>query len=316
MLISVDLFKALACILIINFHCLYIYPDFLQKFSFGGDLGNNMFFLVSGFTLIASINRTRINNIGEWIKKRYIRIIPICFLFNLISYMLYTNRDFVGNVFHAFVFPTIHWFTGALTVFYPMLFLVEKIKKKWVLLIGVVILLGTHVIFDSIYSERYIIGFISMIAGCEIKEVIGVIKKKNKTWVYFLCGFIFFVIYALLKLVYAKEPAEYPVLHLLIGLLTIAFASVLLTGLYYSEEKLKILKEKHSLAYRIVKLFANLTLSIYLTQQFINYVLLDWFLRLPFPISLILYLSFVLLASLFVYRIDNWISNKLKEVVL
>ena len=62
----IDIAKALACLLIANFHSDILYPDKLSLLSFGGDIGNNIFFMVSGFALLPSVEKSTSLDIGKW----------------------------------------------------------------------------------------------------------------------------------------------------------------------------------------------------------------------------------------------------------
>lgn len=80
----IDIAKALACLLIANFHSDILYPDKLSLLSFGGDIGNNIFFMVSGFALLPSVEKSTSLDIGKWYLKRVMRLLPMLLFFYLL----------------------------------------------------------------------------------------------------------------------------------------------------------------------------------------------------------------------------------------
>lgn len=308
MLISVDCIKAIACLLIINFHCLYIYPDSLSGLSFGGDLGNNIFFLVSGFTLLPSIQKRSFKQFGSWLKSRYIRILPLSFIFNLISYWTYSpSTELPGGVFKCFVFPMVYWFIGALAIFYPLFFCVEKIRNKKLIYLIMIAMSILHVIFDSLSAERYLMGFIAMIAGAELREhILSYVRLKKSEW-YLGFAFLLFIVYCFLKIVYGRKIGPERIEHLMIGVLTIVIAKFLLVWLYSKEDTLKKLCFGQQLS---IKFLSRVTLASYLCQQLLNVIAIDWFLRFEFPVSIFIYLIVVFGMSYLVERADSFFRKK------
>lgn len=90
-----QLLKFFACILITNSHCMYPRTMFSiggasSIFQIGGGWGNAIFFVVSGF-LVAG----KKDSIEIWMKKRYIRILPITVLMGVFWYCL---EGLKGNI--------------------------------------------------------------------------------------------------------------------------------------------------------------------------------------------------------------------------
>jgi hypothetical protein len=72
------LLRILAIFLIINSHLAELYP--IAKLSFGGHLGNSLFYFISGIGLALSFQRNPTRAI-DWAKKRFIKIIIPLFIF-------------------------------------------------------------------------------------------------------------------------------------------------------------------------------------------------------------------------------------------
>lgn len=179
----VDYLKAFACLLIMNFHSDILFPDKLSLFAFGGDVGNNIFFMVSGFTLYPSIERTGIGEIGHWYIKRLKKMLPLLSMFYVASIVVGDiDTSSCWEIINALVFPTIYWFTGAIILFYPVLFIVEKKCPLIVRVAGYVILSILHLLYDGIGAERYFIGFMSMVIGYGLRRYFekgNTVRVKN-----------------------------------------------------------------------------------------------------------------------------------------
>ena len=121
----IDIAKALACLLIANFHSDILFPDNLSLLAFGGDIGNNIFFMVSGFALLPSVEKcaSGVREFGKWFLKRVLRLLPMLIFFYLLTWLTggIVIADFASAI-RAFVFPTIYWFTGAIIIFYFIYF--------------------------------------------------------------------------------------------------------------------------------------------------------------------------------------------------
>jgi len=314
MLNYIDIVKIIACLLIVNFHTLYIYPESLQFLSFGGDLGNNTFFLVSGFLLYDKTRKTPWNTAHKWLIKRYVRILPIVLLLEMLTVLvLKTNIGCFGEFIRVFIFPSQYWFTGALLLFYPLFFVVVRTLdfRGWLAIAAVLLIF--HAVFDSLYAERYIMGFLALLAGAEFRETTGgKLDSKlspGKAWL-LLIGTL--LAYAVLKFVYAKR--ELMPLHILIGILTIGFALFLLISISKYEARISAHLNKHKRLGQIVRHLSQMTLFFYIGQQFINKILVQKFLLLPFGARIVLYWLLTLAGAVVLYLIDLGIHGRKRRL--
>ena len=162
----IDYLKAIACLIILNFHFDVLYPDKLSVLAFGGDIGNNIFFAVSGFTLFSSINRTKFSGILSWYGKRLLKLLPMIAVFYVCSVAFgFTEINSVQQFVYNFIFPTIYWFTGAILIFYPLIFVYGKIEKRFTFFAAAAIMLVLYLMIGGIFAERYVMGFFAMTAG-------------------------------------------------------------------------------------------------------------------------------------------------------
>lgn len=121
-----QLLKFIACILITNSHCMY--PETMFSiagassiFQIGGGWGNAIFFAVSGFLISG-----KRDSIGKWMKKRYIRILPITAVMGLIWYCL---DGLNGNLITFLC--TCFWFVSAMMIYYPFFYLFDRIDHGY-----------------------------------------------------------------------------------------------------------------------------------------------------------------------------------------
>ncbi|MBO6134001.1 MAG: acyltransferase family protein [Lachnospiraceae bacterium] len=163
----VDFIKAVSCVLIFLHHCNTILPGEWKFLTlFGQDLGNNLFFMVSGFSLYPSIKSTSLNKAPIWYLKRLSKIMP----FIIVSYILSYCTGFYSlnnpmQIFAVFIFPTLYWFISAILIFYIILFILGKILPNGLMpFISILLLLMSQLRMSHIESF-YFLGLSAMILG-------------------------------------------------------------------------------------------------------------------------------------------------------
>ncbi len=310
----VDIAKALACLLIANFHSDILYPDRLSLLAFGGDIGNNIFFLVSGFALLPSVEKCDTRDMGKWYFKRVFRLLPMLTFFYFLTWITggVTIHSF-NDAVREFVFPTMYWFTGAIILFYFIFFIFEKYTNSIVRGGCIILLAILHLFWDNMQAEVYFIGFIAMLIGAWIRrnfpELVQKIKTKKMLPAILLTG----VLYLVLKFLRRNGIEILGLIHLGIGLLTICLATeIILWGGAY-EKRLKLMFEKHSGISCIVRKLSEITLAVYLfmglNDRVIMYAIKD---LLPFPFSYLLNMAISLVGAYAITTIDKRL-HKLKR---
>lgn len=312
MLYCIDIMKAIACLLIANFHSDILFPEKLSLLAFGGDVGNNIFFFVSGFVLLDGIKKTQWSQFGKWLKKRYLRILPLVLSIEVLYAIVLNEVDSIGRALEVFIFPTLYWFTGAIIIFYPLLFIVEKggtKRKRYIIMCALIV---AHLLYDTLFAERYFIGFLAMLVGSETKKYLKVNEDKVKNgsqikwWLgLVLCGGIYLV----LKLLRKQKIEMGGFIHLGIGICTIFVALNLLFALYAQEAKIsKYLCDKTKIRW-VIRTLSSITLSVYLVQGFADRIIVKAFLGMKFPISYILDIIIVLAIAFLITELDNYIHK-------
>lgn len=146
-----QILKLLACVLISNSHCPYPATSLSiggasSIFQIGGGWGNTIFFVISGF-LVAGSN----DDFIQWIKKRYIRIIPITIIMSLFWYAIGTRE--LPILYFVF---TCFWFVTAIVMYYPAVYIFDKMKKGhfWGFLLWIS---GYVVLYLSLYEKKFFV---------------------------------------------------------------------------------------------------------------------------------------------------------------
>lgn len=309
----VDCIKAFACILIIYFHSDILFPQWIRKISFGGDIGNNLFFMCSGYLLSKSIYRNKQSAI-KWIFFHLFQIIPMWWFAAILSvvcgfYEVSSINDIVG----AFIFPGMFWFVSALALFYPIFYLLHKAPIS--LLVYVILsLFIAHLLFDGIVAERYFVGLSAMIVG-------DILNRKEETRKPFdkRIGICFcvasFALYVLLHFVGKPSINQIRIiLHVLTGMSTVLIALFLMLTGFESECYIKTLLEKRKLVGRIIKLLSSITLASYIVQCFgerlVFKICAD---RISFPSSLVIAYVVILVMAYIITTADKNTKRLIKH---
>ncbi len=303
----IDIVKALACLLIANFHSDILFPDSLSLLAFGGDVGNNIFFMVSGFTLLPSVEECNSQNIGGWYCKRVMRLLPMLLFFYLLTWgtggvAICGFKSFIN----AFVFPTIYWFTGAILVFYFVFFIYVKYLNSNVHIGSIILLMVLHLCWDNLSAEIYFIGFISMLAGAWIRKNFESLTENAQTKkmlpLTLLTGFL----YVALKLLRGKGIEVLGVIHLGIGILTIFLSMEIIVWGGTYEDSLKAFFEKHTISHCIIHKLSMVTLALYLLMGLNNRIIMrsvkECFL---FPFSYMVNMAISLFCAYIITVIDK-----------
>ncbi len=193
----IDIIKAIACIMIFLYHCNTFLPGEWRFLTYTGqDLGNNLFFMVSGFALMPSIAKTPLNKLPSWYLKRVIRVLPITAISYIICYLTgYYSFGDPSQLFAVFVYPTLYWFVTAILIYYLILFVMGRLfvkidadkkrpPKSIIITTVMSLILFAAYIAEAGKQERlYIIGFLSMIIGYSLRQLLEDDRIKEKIFV-------------------------------------------------------------------------------------------------------------------------------------
>ena len=307
-LVIVDIVKAVSCIMIFFYHCNTILPGEWKFLTlFGQDLGNNLFFMVSGFALAPSIDATPLNRLPAWYLRRLVRIVPITATAYLLALLrgYYTLND-PALLFAVFIYPTLYWFITAILIFYIVLFLLAKLTGKTARL---VILLLLAVIFILLYNRQerlYVIGLLAMIAGYMLRETLineepltaDTPMLRRLAFSGIIVFFLAFMAGELTDIPYASK-----------GLILIGATGTGLSALFLGScvnDRLSGFFGNKKTLYSFVRYLGGMALPLYLVQCFCSGYIGYWIgLHINFPLSFPVNFVVVWIAGTVLYHIEK-----------
>ena len=302
--------KALTAVLITNSHYAHIWP--ISSLAVGGQLGNCLFFFISGFTLY-HIKAA----FPKWYAKRIIRVYPALWMVNIIFFLLGRfSADSLIAVIHCFIFPTWFHFVGSIMLLYLFYYFIRTIQKHWkidtrwimlaVLILDLVLYL---VFFDKTYYhiddvERSWVRFMffeSMLIGAWFREQYDRISPRISAWHYGLFAALSLTYFGG-KLLFSRVPdaSAFQFLLPVILLIYVGWIAVL----FIKFEKNCYFTKITSWMSTVIKAVADMTLEIYLVQ----FPLIDYLHKYSFPVNFLLTTGAILLCA----WITHFIAIKIK----
>lgn len=304
---AADLLRALACLFIFHYHCNTFLPGEWKFLTlFGQDLGNDLFFMISGFTLYGSIQGTDFGGFPSWAVKRLKRILPMLFVAYAAAALTgyYSFRD-PRQLFTVLVYPTLYWFVSAIIVFYLLLFfLVKAVPFSARIGISLILFAGYCLLGDR--AERlYVIGFLSMLLGFMIREWAERREGSGRNGLWFLLLLLGLAVYGA-----GKWAGRLPVTAL--GVLWTGISALLL-GLGMNAQ-LREYFEKHVRLYAVVRWIGLMALPVYLVQCFRAGEIGFWIgQNIDFPWSYPVNLILVWTAASLLYFLDSILQKAWAE---
>ena len=305
-LVIVDIVKAVSCIMIFLYHCNTILPGEWKFLTlFGQDLGNNLFFMVSGFALAPSAVKTPLKEFPLWYKKRLIRILPITAIAYFLTWLrgYFSFRDPV-QLFAVFIYPTLYWFITAILIFYIILFLLAKLERKQIMLMIMAALAVIFILLNERQERLYVIGLYSMLAGYLLRLMMleghpltedkPVRRRFSAAGI--IAGFILFM---------AGETTDIPCVSnalILAGVSGFGLCA-LLCGYFNNEKAAGGFASSYWIRYP-----GDMALPLYLVQCFCSGYPGFWIgLHISFPLSFLVNLIVVWTAGTILYIVEKYI---------
>lgn len=273
--------------------------------SFGGLLGNVIFFAASGFCLYDVKDK-----FFRWYGKRFLRIYPIVAAFTVFTVIIGAYRlDNFADFVKLFVFPTNYVFIVWIILLYVPFYFVSKWDKdnpktlQYTAVAVCVLWLLTYLIFvdkstycvDTVASPFILfLYFISMIMGAWFNKNRD--KFERIKFSHFIYAFLSLGAYFITKILFSRFSLLYPlqIINQFAILLALAFV---FTAAMELEETLKKLNDK---IFYPVKLISNMTLHIYIVQ----FIIIRWFSGLIFPINFFVVTALILVCAAALYYLE------------
>ena len=231
---NADIFRAIALLLVVTYHSwvltgsneIFIYPVRLLV-ALGGEIGVTSFFILSGFGIYYSLNKTDNISFSSFMKKRFIRIAPEYYIFLLILLLFSTDVSFISFdglddiILHALFIHNLSPYTAgtingvlwtmSLTVqFYLLAIPLYYVIKKHPYLFSIFSILFTilfkffcfHYLMKVYYVDQYFWYSRNLFPSILDNFVLGMFvanrlidgKKREKNNLIGIIGVIFFVI--------------------------------------------------------------------------------------------------------------------------
>lgn len=310
------LLRALSAMIITNAHYENIYP--ISIIANGGLLGDVMFFAISGFCLYDIKT-----DFVHWYKKRLLRIYPSVWIITLVYTFLgyYQFRD-ISTLLSSFIFPTHYHFIGSIVLLYIPFYLISCVAKKnektqnrtivGILVLLIIMQLYIYVFFynksvyhiDSVYEpmirflflEAMIIGAIMKI---NVKQLIQTFSPKSVVSSVILFGLYFI---SKMGMVRFDWLAPYQIINQYLLLLLLVSLFIMVAGTE------KTLPHIPNSCRKVIIYISNITLEIYLVQ----YVIIDWLNKGPFPVNFFIVTSGILIVATVLHFITSgFLKNKI-----
>ncbi|MCR5627982.1 MAG: acyltransferase [Lachnospiraceae bacterium] len=305
---AIDFIKALACILIFLYHCNTILPGEWKFLTFfGQDMGNNLFFMVSGFALMPGIVKTPRQKAFFWYLKRLKRILPMTLIAYIASYLTgyYSFKD-PAQLFAVFIYPTLYWFITAILVFYVLLFILTKLISAKIRIFICLALAVLYILRIENADRLYVIGFLAMLTGYMVREAL----EKNTARFSGAEGFALLVavlIYAAGK-VFELSYVDHILSGILILVGVISVGSLALFIGFHLQEKTG--KEIGTGLHKAIKYIGDMALPLYLVQCFHSGAIGFYLSRnVKFPLSFLINFVIVWSVGSLLLLIDALISG-------
>lgn len=313
---NLNLLRAIGILLITNSHFDLLYPD--PRLGVGGALGNAFFFTLSGYGLAHSYKNCGRGFIN-WYWRRITRIFPsvwIVALLTLTFFDLWTEAT-PATLFAEFIWPTRHWFIGAIMLFYVAFFLLLAAGRKQVFEMVAGLLLIPYVIgyfwfidlstwsIEGGYFKWIFYGQLMLLGAVAARReellVARDLRREAITLAVLTAGYFGA---KLLMSVTSFWEAQF-VIHLLT-------VPILLLAFRVSATREMQRWVVQSYAGRMAGFISLIALEMYLTQHLFH---TDASLRsLPFPFGAMLAFTGVVLLSMGVLRLSNLIRSGLTHL--
>lgn len=309
-------FRGVMCIWIVLFHyttryCeLFNMSDFMMQFSSGGVMGVFVFFMLSGYFSLYTLDKYYVVGGGKWLINKYIRLympflLAIIVLFSVLRISPLVTRtgsswfDFLKEIpmlpFLSFKMDGAHWYLQELLIFYVLLFFIAKFKLQHNLFIYylVIVVNCIDILLSYFQLDNIVTKFIGSLTFhvFNYRIFLGMLLfqiHKNKKFI------LPFIVMTGLSMLYL--PSIYtPLLILSVWIL-----------LFYGERLLLIRK---ILSFKFLVIIGEVSYMWYLIHQNLGYILMNNGLNI-IPYELLPYVT--LIVTLIIALTLNYILSQVK----
>lgn len=306
----IDWLRALAAALITNSHYADIWP--VSALATGGQLGNCLFFLVSGFCLYHIRDA-----FPRWYAKRALRIYPALWIAIGLNLLLgfFSIGSFTGFL-RCFFYPTRYHFVASIMLLYILYYWVRKLQLKTGmdtrLVLGITLAVCVLVYIFVFDTSSYHIDnveegwvrfqfWISMLAGVRLRERWEQLDGRIRVWEWLALA-VLFVGYFAAKVLVSRCAALSPVQFLSPLALLLLVYRLAVVAMKLEKQGLFAAAGRWNLP---AKFLAGITLEVYLVQN----VIIHHLSSLVFPLNLVVVTVLILAAA----WLAHWLADRLSR---
>lgn len=312
--VSLNLLKLFTMLLIINSHSDVLYPEKIRFLASGGGIGNELFFLISGYLFSAKIE------IGKDLWRRFIRLyVPayIMILITLICGRISVNS--IGGFVKEYIWPTHFWFVGAILAYSAILYvLIQKAKiesRTSFAIFGFAVVLADILLYlicipdksfwivedayIGIIPFRSVYSIFAFVLGYYLKKNWESIRSKFHHEKVAILAVVFFVLFYGFKYMLNKGivPMQMQILSQPLTILSALFIFIAFAMLNLNQ------KLDGKRVERVINTVSGLSLESYLVQFMIIAAVST--LNITFPINLIVSIAFTMIGAGFLHVVDK-----------
>ncbi|MGV0923096.1 acyltransferase family protein [Empedobacter tilapiae] len=210
----IDGFRVLAILIVMLYH---FYSSFLNHYQYNfdssifhfGHLGVQFFFIISGFVIFMTLKNTK--NLLEFIKKRYMRLMPGMLVCSIITFSIYNifdttfyppAKDFKNLLFsNTFISPSVpnklfnthldyidssYWSLWVEIIFYSLISILYFLNKRYAILNYSIIAIGSTILWYFFGTEDNVL---NISIHNKIHKIINYIPFINLL-IWFLVGIV------------------------------------------------------------------------------------------------------------------------------
>lgn len=305
----IELLRAFAVMLITNSHFDGVYP---WNISWGGCPGVALFFAISGFVLVNSVQK---ENFFSWYLKKIIRLYIPLSIVNFITVFIGYRTPSV----QLFLFPiTVNlWYVPAITVLYILYyFILKKIGGRYrgvAILLAVLTYTVSYVVRykDEFFVEpeigfRLLYGFVSMMIGSILWDYKNSDRVKSKRLMSLFLGIASCGGFLFMKLFLNRVHVlmRFQFMTQVFGVAFAVFMMIAGSGLGYEQKIRELMKTWIG---RVFGIISTCSLEIYLVQ----FAIIGYLKKIVFPINLFLILVTIVAFAYLIHKVSNRICSKI-----
>lgn len=303
--------KVIAATFIIWFHLKWYVPQEFAPLFIGGAIGNSLFFFCSGYLLKFKSERY----LGQWILKKYIRLMPAVWITYILCSATYSFTDcyWVPINLGTWLLPKYYWFICSLLLYYTICWICKQFLTNKNCQINIILIIFitcfVQLIWYLLFCETTNVNidggnikawyfFVFFLWGYYCKQ--RQIKYQIPKWTIFTAPFSLALFFGY-KIV-AVNNIYLTYCQVFIIPLILSFAIFSFCGIAQILTSITI----PSLIKKYVSFVSNITLEIYVVQVHIAEYVMP---HILFPYNIVVTVLLIFLIAYIVNRLINLISS-------